>query len=277
LDAEILPDPSDYFATARYLDRRAEMGDFSVKGTPAFALHVLHYLWRHTARKTDKLGLNETAGWVLSGKSKIGKIATESGISYNAAQRALDWLYQEGWVDVCHEGQSYRWRPALTVEDHEKRTAGGTVTAEGTVPEAGASTVTAEGTAVPAEGTVFSSAVTVFSAEVTHNRESTGIGEGSLNSVPATPGGGEEINERDQTKYVPQILDYVREHPGASGEEISRELGYVSDEVRRAVREAVLDISVRSDTPLLQRSWAKDYSHPRSLSREFLYANENER
>ena len=276
LDAEILPDPSDYFATARYLDRRAELGDFSAKGTPAFALHILHYLHRHTARNRDKLSRNEATGWVLAGKSKIGKIATETGVSYNAAQRALDWLYQEGWVDASREGQSYGWRPCLTVEDHQKRMALKTVTTEGTVPESEASTVTAEGTAVPAEGTVVSSAVTVFSAEVTHNRESTGIEKGVSNSVPASRDGGEETDEtKARAGYVPLILAYVLEHPGTSAEEIGRRLGDGSDEVRRAIIEATLDISsLRSAAPLLQRSWAKDYAHPRCVRRDFFYVAE---
>jgi hypothetical protein len=149
LAAEPLPDPRDYFGSAAYIDRRAELGDFNAKGTPAAVLPVLHYLLRHTVRSSDnrKLGPNERVGWVLRGKSKIGKIAAELAISYNSANRALQWLTDRDWLAPVEAGQTYLFRVRLDAEGHKLRTeraAGST---------SGAQTVTCEGTAVTCEGT----------------------------------------------------------------------------------------------------------------------------
>jgi hypothetical protein len=169
LDNELLPDPADYFASARYIDRRAELGDFSAKGTPAAALPVLHYLWRHTARKLDGLGQNEGIGWVLSGKSKLGKIAAECGIAYSSAQRAIDWLAIAEWLDGAQaaDGRSYRFRVRMDIDGHNHRMKllGETVVSERTAgelsapPSPGPCAVSAQ--AVVSERTVISAERTV--------------------------------------------------------------------------------------------------------------------
>lgn len=124
LGPELLPNPGDYFASARYIDRRAELGDFTGKGKPASALGVLHYLWRHTIRigEHSKLGPFEIRGYVLSGKSKVGKIATECGISYNAARTTLMWLAEQEWLDLFPgSGQVFNIRVKMDLDGHNER------------------------------------------------------------------------------------------------------------------------------------------------------------
>jgi hypothetical protein len=94
LDQEPVPDPEDYFVSAKYIDRRAEVGDF--KGAPRGTVGILQYLWRHTVLTDDLRG--ECKGWVLTGKSKLAKIATENAVSYDHAKNVLDWLADNGWV-----------------------------------------------------------------------------------------------------------------------------------------------------------------------------------
>lgn len=139
LDAEMYPDPSDYFRSAVYIDRRAELGDVNVKGAPACTLIVLHYLWRHTVRnQTGKgLGGDEAPGWVLTGKSKIAKIATECNVAYNSAQKALLWLCEAEWLGGNHaEGHNIRFYVRMDMAGHGDREAvrNRTVTPDGTVP-----------------------------------------------------------------------------------------------------------------------------------------------
>jgi hypothetical protein len=181
-EVELLPVPGDYFHTARYIDRRAELGDFTGKNRkdrddadknkPATALKVLHYLWRHTARKSDhptKLSSFERIGWVLSGKSKIGKIATECGISYNAARTTLYWLAEEEWIDIDHgNDQIFDIRVKMRLEDHNERmTLMGqpTVTFTGTVTEDDEEPCQPMAEGVPTNGTVISMAGTAPASE----------------------------------------------------------------------------------------------------------------
>jgi hypothetical protein len=93
------PNPRDYFASAAYIDQRAAMGDF--KGAGAAVLPVLHYLWRHQVRGAAAkpgLGRDERSDEVLTGKSRIARIAAELNLSYSAVQRAVTQLVNAGWL-----------------------------------------------------------------------------------------------------------------------------------------------------------------------------------
>ncbi len=130
--------PQGLLRGTKYIDRRAELGDFKGKGKPASALVVLHYLWRHTVRSEDGRGLGpiEAYGWVLTGKSKIAKIATECNLSYNAAGATIKWLRDNGWLGGQHEnGIELMLRVRMDMEGHKARLEilGQTVPTAGTV------------------------------------------------------------------------------------------------------------------------------------------------
>lgn len=121
LDQEPMPDPDDYFLSAKYIDRRAEVGDFN--GSPAGTVGILQYLWRHTVL-TDELP-GECQGWVLTGKSKLGKIATENAVSYDHAKDVLNWLTDSGWIWKLLDkkaGNKLSIKVLMDQEAHDSRT-----------------------------------------------------------------------------------------------------------------------------------------------------------
>lgn len=195
LEDELLPDPTDYFASARYIDRRAELGDFRGKGKPASALAVLHYLWRHTARSETGRGLgpDEARGWVLSGKCPIGKIADECNISYNTARAAIEWLLANDWIDGWgNEGFSHHIRVRMDEVGHKARLA----ILEGTVPTVGTATPDrANGchTTVPI---IEETVPTVGTAPCQRLADSTGTTQGSNKDFYSEP----RTEEQDQNQ-----------------------------------------------------------------------------
>jgi hypothetical protein len=256
LDDELLPYPKDYYASARYIDRRAELGDFRGKGKPASALLVLHYLWRHTVRNADnvKLGPNESVGWVLTGKCPIGKIADECNVSYTTARTTLHWLFVNEWLDGEYTtDQTIAIRVRMDIEGHKARLAVlghtmptvGTVTPDrandchGTVPTVGGDRADDCGGTVPTVGRQYRDSYREPNkdsyrdpAESEDQGQTQEPGQDDVPSVELSPA---ELRNA--------VLGYVRTHgsrlqPVRSGE-VARRL-YAR---QRAVDDALIDLT----------------------------------
>ena len=89
------PDPSSQKNTAAYLDDQAALGRFMGKTS---ALSVLRYLAQHAWRQYPNEE-NAPIGSVMSGKSRIKKISSETAMSERSVQYAMGWLEQNGWIE----------------------------------------------------------------------------------------------------------------------------------------------------------------------------------
>jgi hypothetical protein len=118
-DNPLTPNPDDYFASAAYIDQQNAMGAFD--GAPGGTVALLQYAWRHTARNAMD---GQTVGWVLTSKSVLGKIVSETGISMAAARRALSWLVANGWMSKIIDpaaGNAMSLRVRMDLADHQAR------------------------------------------------------------------------------------------------------------------------------------------------------------
>jgi hypothetical protein len=115
----LTPNPDDYFATANYVDQQSAMGAFD--SAPGGTVHLLQYAWRHTARNAMD---GQAVGWVLTSKSVLGKIVSETGISMAAARRAITWLVANGWMSKIIDpaaGNAMSLRVRMDPGDHQAR------------------------------------------------------------------------------------------------------------------------------------------------------------
>lgn len=125
-DKILVPDPRDGYQLGRYIDQRVAMGDF--RGSPAGTVGLLQYYVRHTARDTSRLGNGESEGWVLTGKSRVAKIAAENDLSDKTVRRINTWLAEHGWLYQETEndptavgGKRMHLFPMMRPGDHDAR------------------------------------------------------------------------------------------------------------------------------------------------------------